>query len=108
NTRLSIYSERFKIRKMQLVGALPWIITKPFVKSAIGVAAIAALIAILGIGILLFVSYPQVSSFNMLQAWTILGKVSVFLLVISITISIVSSYVIVNRYLKMDLDDLYG
>jgi|GEM_PF-5937750 len=108
NTRMAIHSERFKIRKMQLVGAIPWFITKPFVGMSFRIACISTLIAIGLIGLTVFWANQQIIDFSMTEIFILLAKVFVILLVISITISVISSYLIVNRYLRMDVDQLYA
>lgn len=108
NTRMAIHSERFKIRKMQLVGAIPWFITKPFVGTAIRIAFISTLMAMTLIAISIFWANQQIINFSLDEIISLLGKVFGILLVISITISVVSSYLIVNRYLRMDVDQLYS
>lgn len=107
NTRLAIHSERFKIRKMQLVGAIPWFITKPFVGISFRIACISTLVASVLIGAALFWASEYVVYLSMTDILTTLGKVVAILLIISITISVISSYLIVNRYLRMDIDQLY-
>lgn len=107
NTRLSIYSERFKIYKMQLVGAVPWFITKPFVNKAIRNGLMSGIIAILIVGGSFLLFGKALVAYQDNEALMALGKVAIFILMISITISAVSSYVIVNRYLRMDVNQLY-
>lgn len=107
NTRLAIHSERFKIRKMQLVGAIPWFITKPFVGISFRIACMSTFIAILLIGAVLLWASQNIIDLSIHDLLITLGKVTGILLLISITISIISSYLIVNRYLRMDVDQLY-
>jgi len=107
NTRLAIHSERFKIRKMQLVGAIPWFITKPFVGISFRIACISTIVASLLIGLVLLWVSEHVVFLSTEDILTTLGQVGAILLIISITISVISSYLIVNRYLRMDVDQLY-
>jgi len=107
NTRLAIHSERFKIRKMQLVGAIPWFITKPFVGTSFRIAIISSLVALTMIALALLWASQYVIELSAADIGLTLAKVASILLVISITISVVSTYLIVNRYLRMDVDQLY-
>lgn len=105
--RLAMYSNRFLIKTMQMVGATRGFISKPMNIRAIINGAIAALIsiALIYIIIILFEAYlPYLSD---LRDNKMLITLFLFLLVLGIGISLFSTHRSVIKYLKMSLDDLY-
>jgi cell division transport system permease protein len=105
--RLMIYSKRFMIHTMQLVGAKKSFIRKPFITSNILSGIVAALIAN---GLLYWLIYyaiknmPDLAEMIDLNFWSALfGSV----LILSILISWISTCFAVNKYLKANEDDLY-
>ena len=105
--KLSMFSQRFIIRSMQLVGAKRWFITKPFVFRAIFNGVLSALIAalLLLLGIFLFEKY--VIDLNIFNNYLYFAFVTLSLIAIGIVIPLISTYFAVRKYLRMKLDDLY-
>lgn len=105
--RLSIYSNRFLINTMKLVGASWNFIRKPFVRRNIYTGILAGILAngIIYLIILYFSrEYAELSSMiSMIELAVIFGVVIFF----GVTISVVATFFAVNRYLKMDTDNLY-
>jgi cell division transport system permease protein len=105
--RLALYSKRFTIKTMQLVGAKPSYIRKPFLVQAIFQGAVSAII---GLGLLMTLFYALN---NTLEAFEISYSLQSFLLltgsllVIGIVITFISTWFALNKYLRMKLDDLY-
>jgi len=105
--RLALYSKRFTIKTMQLVGAKPSYIRKPFLVQAIFQGAVSAII---GLGLLMTLFYALN---NTLDAFEISYSLQSFLLltgsllVIGIVITLISTWFALNKYLRMKLDDLY-
>ncbi|MBI3134634.1 MAG: hypothetical protein HYZ14_08190 [Bacteroidetes bacterium] len=105
--RLSLYSKRFLIKTMQLVGATPAFIRKPFIISAIGQALISGLIAgslVLGF-ILLLERYDPL--FLEMTDMTIYLVVLAGIVVFGIIITVFSTYFALRKYLRLNLDNLY-
>ena len=105
--RLAMYSNRFLIKTMQMVGATRGFIAKPLNIRAIINGLIAAIIAIVAIfGFILLVE-------NFVPWLRLLRDVNNMVLIISgililgITISLISTHRSVLKYLQMKLDDLY-
>ncbi|MFN8283910.1 MAG: permease-like cell division protein FtsX [Chitinophagales bacterium] len=105
--RLMMYSQRFSIRSMQLIGANNWFIIKPFIINSVIVGVVSALIAIIGLAILIYLTKYQFSIEILTQDFVNLSLIAVALIVFGIVISIVSTYLAVNKYLKIKLDELY-
>lgn len=105
--RLSIYSKRFLIKTMQLVGARHSFIRKPFVLQGIGNGIIAAFIAI-GL-IITFLYYlqkqlPELIDFKNIELYAALFLIVIFL---GIIISWISTNLAVRKYLRIETGDLY-
>lgn len=105
--RLAMYSNRFLIKTMQMVGATRGFIAKPLNMRAVLNGAIAALMAIsLIYGLMLLSEY----FLPYLRDLRDNGKVFMlfgFLIVLGISITLFSTYRSVVKYLKMKLDELY-
>jgi cell division transport system permease protein len=105
--RLSIYSKRFIIRTMQLVGATRSFIRKPFLVRSIYHGLFASLISLLLLMGLLYLierESVQLFSFESTNLLIILAGVIIF---IGVLINLVSTYFSVNRYLDISEDKLY-
>lgn len=106
--KLAMFSNRFLIKTMQMVGATRWFISKPFDTKAIYNGLISALMAITAIWILIY----AVESWWLPEIKALKDNASLFLLfivliVIGISITFISTHRSVTKYLKMKLDDLY-
>lgn len=105
--RLSIYSKRFLIRTMQLVGATRSFIRKPFIIQSAFQGLIAALIAmtlLLGLMYLIEKEYFMMFTFESTKLLLLLGVV---IIIIGVLINIISTFFSVNRYLSISEDKLY-
>ncbi|MFN5846278.1 MAG: cell division protein FtsX, partial [Flavobacteriia bacterium] len=105
--RLSLYSKRFTIKTMQLVGATPGYIRRPFLAQSIFQGAVSALI---GLALLMTLFYALNNTLDSIEiSYSLQGflLLSVSLLVIGIVITLVSTWFALNKYLRMKLDDLY-
>jgi cell division transport system permease protein len=106
--RLAIYSKRFLIRTMQLVGATRSFIRKPFLIRSIYHGVIAALIGMLLLMGLLYLvekEFLMLYSFRSTNLLVILGAL---LIILGILINFVSTFFSVNRYLVISEDKLYN
>jgi len=105
--RLTAYSKRFIIHTMKLVGATPGFIRKPFILSNIVNGIIAAFVAIGMLTGCVYYLMSEIDNFYTLVSIQSLMMVYVIVLLLGITITAISSYFAVNRYIRMDRDDLY-
>ena len=105
--RLAMYSNRFLIKTMQMVGATRSFIAKPINKRAIINGFIASIIAIVTIWGTVLLIESFLPDFKLLHDNS--GLILLFLLIIilGITISLASTHRAVIKYLRMKLDDLY-
>lgn len=105
--RLSIYSKRFIIKTMQLVGATQGFIRRPFVLKGIKHGIFGALIAIsMLIGVLYF-AQKQLPELAELQDEKMLASLFGLVVVLGIIISWISTSLAVRKYLRLKSDDLY-
>ena len=105
--RLAMYSNRFLIKTMQMVGATRWFIARPLNLRAILNGLIAAGIAIVAVlGFILMVE-SYVPWLRSIRSNGVLGVVFLFILVLGVCITVLSTHRSVLKYLKMKLDDLY-
>lgn len=105
--RLTVYSKRFVIRTMQLVGAQNSLIRKPLIMAGITQGFIAAVISILILLGLLYITEQQVGDLFSFQDLNILGIVFGSLLITGIMIAWLSTLFSVNKYLRIKTDYLY-
>ncbi len=105
--RLAMFSNRFLIKTMQMVGATRWFIAKPMNVRAIVNGALSALIAIGLIWGGLFMIEQWVPEFKTLRDNQLLLMLSGLLLLLGVAISLFSTHRSVVKYLKLKLDDLY-
>jgi len=105
--RLSVYSNRFIIKTMQMVGATKAFIRKPFVWRSIKLGIIGSVLAI--IAVLLLTSYvdKQFPSLTLMQDYESLALVSIGVLLLGIIITWLSTYFATQRFLNLKSDDLY-
>jgi cell division transport system permease protein len=105
--RLAMFSNRFLIKTMQMVGATRWFIAKPMDLRALINGAISGLIAIGGILGVIFISEKFLPDIKALRDYTLLSVMFVVMVLLGICISFISTHRSVLKYLKMKLDDLY-
>jgi len=105
--RLAIYSQRFLIKSMQLVGATKGFIRKPFLLYGIWHGLLGALIAIIILMFTLYLSVQQVPDLVILQNYTQFGIVFLLVIGLGVFISGFSTYLAVNKFLRLKIYDLY-
>ena len=105
--RLSIYSQRFLIRTMKLVGASKSFIRHPFLIQSITLGFISSIISIsILIGLLFMIrnEFSELVSFNQLE---LLGILFIGIIVFGIFISYLATFFAVNKYLRIRENELY-
>lgn len=105
--RLSIYSKRFIIKTMQMVGATKQFIRKPFIWQNVKLGMVGAILAIIGMGVMLYYLDQLYPELNIIQDPLLLSAVFGGVLVLGIVISAVSTYFATQRFLNLRTDDLY-
>lgn len=105
--RLAMYSNRFLIRSMQLVGAMRWFIIKPFIAKSILNGAISAIMAVTSLIVLLYYGQQYMPELVLLLDVVKFSILFAIIILIGIFISWLSTYRAVRKYLYMKLDALY-
>lgn len=106
--RLALYSKRFIIKTMQLVGATSGFIQRPFIWRGILNGLIGAMIAITGILLLLYYAQQKMPELFNLQDVELLGSLFGLVLLLAVIITWISTSLAVRRYLRMKTDKLYA
>ncbi|AYL98702.1 cell division protein FtsX [Mucilaginibacter celer] len=105
--RLAIYSQRFLIKSMQLVGATKGFIRKPFLLYGIWHGLLGGLIAIILLIGTLYIAYDNVPELVFLQNYYDFGVVFLGVVGLGIFISGFSTFLAVNKFLRLKIYDLY-
>ena len=105
--RLALYSKRFTIKTMQLVGATSSFIRKPFLIQALAQGVISAVV---GMALLLALFTGLTNLFDSIELNFSLETLLILfgsLIILGSIITLVSTWISLNKYLRMKLDDLY-
>ena len=105
--RLSVYSRRFLIHTMKLVGASWGFIRRPFMRRGLAVGIVAAIIAICVLGACVYGLYYYEPNMANIITWVELAITAGAVLLFGIIITTVSSYISVNKFLRMSAGELY-
>lgn len=105
--RLSIYSKRFIVRTMQLVGATKGFIMKPFLKTFMVQGLIAAVIALILITITILGINDYLPEMNMEQGNEYIIAIYISVIILSLILTSLSTYFSMKKYINADLDKFY-
>lgn len=105
--RLAMFSNRFLIKTMQMVGATRWFIAKPFDQRAILNGLLSGVFAVLGLMLVKSTAEARVPELKALNDNTLLVLLMLSMIIGGILISLVSTHRSVIKYLKVTVDDLY-
>lgn len=105
--RLSIYSHRFTIKTMQMVGATKSFIRKPFIWRSIKLGLIGSSLAVVAILILLYYVDSLMPDLKIAKDYTSIGVVVFGVFLFGIIITWTSTFFATQRFLNLKTDDLY-
>lgn len=105
--KLALYSQRFLIRSMQLVGARPFFIQKPFVYRAIMQGAISGILASILLFALQQYAFATIEDLQKLYVPELTYMLYCALVITGALIGLISSFLSVRKYMFLSLDDLY-
>lgn len=105
--RLAMFSNRFLIKTMQMVGATRYFISRPFDRRAILNGLISGVISVIGLWIVISFAESWFPPVRALREPGLLAVLVIGMLVVGILISLLSTHRSVVKYLKMHVDDLY-
>ena len=105
--RLLIYSKRFLIYTMRLVGATPGFIRKPFIKYNISSGFFAGILAIIMLAGSLYYLKQELLGLEEIIRWEGLCIICTVVLALGILLSVGAAFFAVNRYLRMERGEMY-
>ncbi|MBE0424887.1 MAG: ABC transporter permease [Lutibacter sp.] len=105
--RLSVYSKRFTIKTMQMVGATKSFIRRPFIWQSIKLGVIGALVSIVSLLILISYLNKNIPELELFSDVNMLGIVFVAIIGLGILITWLSTFFATQRFLNLRTDELY-
>ena len=105
--RLSIYSKRFNIKTMQMVGATKSFIRKPFILQSIKLGLLGAFISLCGLAIVIYYINEYIPTLELLTDYISLIYVAGGVLFIALFITWISTFFATQRFLNLQTNDLY-
>lgn len=105
--RLSIYSKRFNIKTMQMVGATKSFIRRPFIFRSLKLGLLGALIALMGIAVIIYYLDKYIPALNFLEDYITLAYISGIVIISSLIITWISTFFATQRFLNLQTDELY-
>jgi len=105
--RLTIYSKRFTIKTMQMVGATKSFIRKPFILTSIKLGMIGAFLALIALGFVVYYVDKFIPSLAILQDYTTLIILSFGVISTAFIITLISTFLATQRFLNLRTEELY-
>ena len=105
--RLSVYSKRFTIKTMQMVGATKQFIRRPFVWKSVRLGIIGAVLALIGMAIVLYYVNETFPELNLLNNTVLIAMLFIGIFLLGIIITWISTFVATQRFLNLKTDQLY-
>lgn len=105
--RLSIYSKRFNIKTMQMVGATKSFIRRPFIWNSIRLGLVAALLALIALASTVYIVDEKISSLELLKDYITLSYVGGGVILSAFIITWLSTFFATQRFLNLQTDELY-
>ena len=105
--RLAVYAKRFTIKTMQMVGATKRFIRKPFVMRSVRLGIIGSILAMVGMGVVLYYVNETFPELELLKNQILIGVLFVGVFAIGILITWISTHFATQRFLNLKTDELY-
>lgn len=105
--RLAVYSKRFIIKTMQMVGATKRFIWKPFVWQSVKLGIIGSIVAMIGMAVVLYYLDKTFPEIEFLNKPILLVSLFLGILAMGILITWISTFIATQRFLNLKTDDLY-
>lgn len=105
--RLNVYSKRFTIQTMKLVGAKRSFIRKPFIRQGIYQGLIAGVISAIMLVVALFVVKSDINQLFVIFDMKLIALVLLGVILAGITICLISTWIVVNKLLSASADEIY-
>lgn len=105
--RLAVYSKRFIIKTMQMVGATKSFIRKPFVYKSVQLGIIGAIIALAAMAVVLYYLNQTFPELQLVKEPILIAGIFIGIFVIGIVITWLSTFIATQRFLNLKTDQLY-
>lgn len=105
--RLAVYSKRFIIKTMQMVGATKSFIRRPFILQSIKLGIIGAILALVGVAVVLYYVDQSFLELRLLENTLWIGFLFLGILLMGIIITWISTFIATQRFLNLKTDQLY-
>lgn len=105
--RLAVYSKRFIIKTMQMVGATKHFIRRPFIWKSIRLGILGSLLAVAGLVVVAYYLDKNLPELNLLSNPTLFASLCLGVVLLGIVITWISTFFATQRFLNLKTDDLY-
>ena len=105
--RLAVYSKRFIIKTMQMVGATKRFIRRPFVWQSVKLGIIGAVIALIAMGVVLYYLDITFLELRLLENTFLIAALFIGVFLLGIVITWLSTFIATQRFLNLKTDQLY-
>jgi cell division transport system permease protein len=105
--RLSVYSKRFIIKTMQMVGATKHFIRRPFILKSVNLGIIGSLMALIGMAIVFYYINKTFPELQLLNSPILIASLFTGVFTMGIVITWISTYFATQRFLNLKTDQLY-
>ena len=105
--RLSVYSKRFTIKTMQMVGATKQFIRRPFIWKSIRLGVIGATLALIGMAVVCFYLNQTFPELELMNNVILIVLLFIVIFVLGIVITWISTHFATQRFLNLRTDELY-
>lgn len=105
--RLSVYSNRFTIKTMQMVGATKSFIRKPFVWRSVRLGIIGSVLAIIGVAVALYYLDKTFPELKFADQPVVIAGLFITIFLLGIVITYISTFIATQRFLNLRTEDLY-
>ena len=105
--RLSVYSKRFTIKTMQMVGATKGFIRRPFIWKSIKLGSIGAILSLIGMAVVLYYLDQSFPELYLIANKPILAALFGAVFLLGLIISWLSTFFATQRFLNLKTDELY-
>ncbi|WP_283636770.1 cell division protein FtsX [Aquaticitalea lipolytica] len=105
--RLAVYSKRFIIKTMQMVGATKSFIRRPFILKSVQLGIIGAIVALIGMALVLYYLNQTFPELELAKNPVLLGGLFIGVFLLGIFITWISTFIATQRFLNLKTDQLY-
>lgn len=105
--RLSVYSKRFTIKTMQMVGATKRFIRRPFVWKSVRLGILGAFLALIALAVVLYYVNQMFPELELMRNPVLIGLLFIAVFALGIIITWISTHFATQRFLNLKTDQLY-